>query len=48
MSSVETVRGEEDSRTNKVTDTDMNTYASKNSEKEIVILENIRKYLQSI
>jgi NitT/TauT family transport system ATP-binding protein len=43
MSSVETVRGEEDARTNKVTDTDMNTYASKNSEKEIVILENISK-----
>jgi NitT/TauT family transport system ATP-binding protein len=43
MSSVETVRGEEDARTNKVTDTDTNTNASKNSEKEIVILENISK-----
>jgi NitT/TauT family transport system ATP-binding protein len=43
MSSVETVRGEEDARTNKVTNTDTNTNASKNSEKEIVILENISK-----
>jgi NitT/TauT family transport system ATP-binding protein len=43
MSSVETVRGGEDARTNKVIDTDTNTYASKNSEKEIVILENISK-----
>ncbi len=43
MSSVEMVRGEEDARTNKVTDTDTNTNASKNSEKEMVILENISK-----
>ena len=43
MSSVETVRGEEDARTNKVTDTDTNTNASKNPEKEMVILENISK-----
>jgi ABC-type multidrug transport system fused ATPase/permease subunit len=43
MSSVEMVRGGEDARTNKVTDTDTNTNASKNSEKEMVILENISK-----
>jgi NitT/TauT family transport system ATP-binding protein len=43
MSSVEMVRGGEDARTNKVTDTDMNTNTSKNSEKEMVILENISK-----
>jgi NitT/TauT family transport system ATP-binding protein len=43
MSSVETVRGEENARTNKVTDTDTDTNRSKNSEKEIVILENISK-----